>query len=654
MPEKIIDGECILDNSLRLKLWTFIKEYKRVVGDDIFFFDLVENPDELDKYINIATTQGDATLRNVVGDLNKLIRRNNLTEGYRESAKSYRNLLESKLSKGALTFLDREELDNKASVGLLTTDEKTNIEKDVYLSRGKSGSIYWEAELRRSFRKLFDINGNIKEHEKLRLVDTYVAESRISLLIFESIFGEEKDKKVLFESSSVNKKNKLWRTSAAGIIILTILSVGVYSNYTENKANTDNVLAQPNVYRPATVVVSGAITFDTTWYAETSYVLSGPVFVEGNAILTIEPGTQIKGGFESGLIITKDAKINANGTKDAPIVFTSAKPEGERERGDWGGLVLLGNARINQGINSIEGISKNDVRGQFGGNNDSDSCGVLEYVRIEFAGLEVFKDNELNGLTMGGCGRETVVSHVQVHRAYDDGIEMFGGNADLKNIVITGARDDSLDWDMGWSGRVQFMVIQQYDDAGDNGFEADNWKDDHQAEPRSNPTMYNVTMIGASNPQKPQRAMNLRRGTAGSFHNFIIMGHTGEFLDIRDEVTADLALSGEIQFSHSFIYDVGRDGEIFSDEKDDDNGLIEEEFIRSQKAILFDVNPLLLPPQNQVRPNAIPRANSPVKNGPVAFPRGSFWDNTVDYAGAIEPSSTNDSWLSGWTDYPEK
>jgi len=645
-----------MDNRIRVKLWAFTEEFKRVTGDDLLFFDLIEKPEELDNYINVAAAQNDSVLNNIVAQLNDLRAKAGVglvcsTDLNDRGAKKYLRLLDSKLAKGSIDFLDREELDNIASDWGLTVDKKNIIENDLYLSRGNNEGINWEAELARNFRRLFEANGSLNKNKKLKLIDIYVKDGRVSLLTFENILLAEKDKKLLF--GPVNTKRSHWSMTIVGAICVAVLSIVIYINSVKNTLNT-TVDSAITPTRPAEVIVSGAITFDMTWYAGTTYILSGPVFVEGDSVLTIEPGTQIKGGFGSGLIITKSAKINARGSKDAPIVFTSAKPEGERDRGDWGGLVLLGNAKVNQGISSIEGVAKHDVRGQFGGVNDRDSCGVLEHVRIEFAGLEVFKDNELNGLTMGGCGSETVVNHVQVHRAYDDGIEMFGGNADLKNIVITGARDDSLDWDMGWSGRVQFMIVQQYDDAGDNGFEADNWKDDHNAKPISNPTMYNVTMIGAKNPKKPQRAMNLRRGTAGSFHNFIIMGHTNEFLDIRDRATANLARNGQIQFSHSFVYGVGHDGNVFSDEKDDDNGFVEEAFIRAQESMLFGINPLLFSPQGKGLPNAVPRANSPVKNGLlVSFPEDSFWDGTVDYAGAIEPGTKSNTWLSGWTAYPE-
>ncbi|HBL87913.1 MAG TPA: hypothetical protein DD399_14085, partial [Alcanivorax sp.] len=139
----------------------------------------------------------------------------------------------------------------------------------------------------------------------------------------------------------------------------------------------------------------------------------------------------------------------------------------------------------------------------------------IEYARIEFAGFEVYANNELNGLTLGGCGSGTIVRHVQVHRSLDDGVEMFGGTADLRHVLITGAGDDSLDWDWGWRGRVQFLIDQQHPNSGDNAFEADNNGNQHDAEPMSEPVMYNVTLVSPRSHTRHHRAMTLREGTGG-------------------------------------------------------------------------------------------------------------------------------------------
>ena len=165
------------------------------------------------------------------------------------------------------------------------------------------------------------------------------------------------------------------------------------------------------------VLVRGPIVETTTWKTGRTYRLDGLVFVEAGARLLVEPGVTVLGGPGAALIVTRDASIHARGTEDEPIVFTSARPEGSRASGDWGGVVLLGNAPLNRERANVEGIPRNDGRGIFGGKDRRSNCGVLEYVRIEFAGYPIGADNELNGLTLGGCGSETLVRHVQTNGA---------------------------------------------------------------------------------------------------------------------------------------------------------------------------------------------------------------------------------------------
>lgn len=154
-----------------------------------------------------------------------------------------------------------------------------------------------------------------------------------------------------------------------------------------------------------TVHIDHDISQNTTWRAQRTYVLETDVFVHGGARLTIEPGTRILGEHGSSLIVTSDSQLLARGTRDAPIVFTSAREPGERARGNWGGVVLLGADRTNEAFTRVEGVDGRDIRGQFGGQIETGSCGELTFVRIEYAGYEAFPGNELNGLTLGVAGR---------------------------------------------------------------------------------------------------------------------------------------------------------------------------------------------------------------------------------------------------------
>lgn len=401
------------------------------------------------------------------------------------------------------------------------------------------------------------------------------------------------------------------------------------------------------------VRISTDITSDAVWETGRRYVLEDTIFVE-NAQLTIEPGVTVEGESGSALIVTPSAKLFARGSRNQPVVFTSSKQPGQRARGDWGGVVLLGNAPVNQPNAAIEGVPESDSRGQFGGNDEQHSCGVMQYTRIEFAGFEVYQNNELNGLTLGGCGSNTIIQHVQVHRALDDGIEMFGGTVDLKNILVTGAADDSIDWDWGWRGRVQFAIIQQHRDAGDNAFEGDNNGSSHSAVPRSEPTFYNVTLYGNGRSAKEHRAILLREGSGGHFHNMIIDSFAIEALDTRDEVTA-LVGTGALTFSHNLLANNGRLGNltIVNETDDDDFGFNEELWMRSpEHRNTIQVETSLQPSVNsESSPHFRPRgsAQSMTAKRP---PKSEFFDESAMYPGAVNPRATS-TWLEGWVAYPE-
>ena len=245
---------------------------------------------------------------------------------------------------------------------------------------------------------------------------------------------------------------------------------------------TSAVGVTPETFKPV-VVISADITANTTWSANNVYELNGTIFVRNNATLTIPAGTLIKSNATAAsLIVTRGAKLNAIGTASSPIVFTSKNAAGSRNRGDWGGIVLLGKGRynINNGVNYIEGISQT-VETQFGGGltpTNDDNSGTLKYVRIEYAGYVFSPNNELNGLTMGACGSGTTIDYVQVSYSNDDSFEWFGGSVDCKHLVALAGLDDDFDTDNGYNGRVQFgLSIKDpsgFDISTSECFESDN------------------------------------------------------------------------------------------------------------------------------------------------------------------------------------
>ncbi|WP_290524758.1 hypothetical protein [Alcanivorax sp.] len=403
-------------------------------------------------------------------------------------------------------------------------------------------------------------------------------------------------------------------------------------------------------------VVTGPLTGTHTWTANTTWILDGIVYVEDGS-LTIEAGTRIEGRPGSALVITRGANLFARGQQSAPIVFTSNQAMGTRTAGDWGGVVMLGSAPVNVQDAQIEGIPHGDTRGQFGGTDAASSCGVMEYTRIEYAGFEVYANNELNGLTLGGCGSNTIIRNVQVHRALDDGIEVFGGTVNLKHVVITGAGDDSLDWDMGWRGNVQFLVAQQHPNLGDNAFEGDNLKANPDASPVSEPTLYNLTLISPRSHEKYHRAMTLKVGTGGHFHNVIIDGFSGETIDIKGAETVQRLTDGQLTFNSMMVHKVGSRGLTFFDaenlDSDDDGGFDERRYFQSSAVnAQFGTDPLLTRDAYSLsHPDFAPGARSPARNGASSIPQGEFWDEAADYLGAIRPGSVQ-NWTDDWTSYP--
>ncbi len=287
-----------------------------------------------------------------------------------------------------------------------------------------------------------------------------------------------------------------------------------------------------------TITVSTDITTSTTWSGVV--FLQNKVYVKNNATLTIQPGTVILGDkvTQGSLIVTRGAKLNAIGTVSQPIVFTSNQALGSRAPGDWGGVVLLGLAKNNQpgGVANIEGIVPTTDT-QYGGSFDTDNSGTIKYVRIEFAGIALEPNKEINGITFGSVGSGTTVDYVQVTLSGDDAFEWFGGTVNCKHLIAYRSVDDDFDTDFGFRGKVQFGLIIRDKDLSDaigdsNGFESDNDAAGSIAQPKTRPIFSNITLVGAKGNgtltlpvgEKHERAFRLRRNTATSIFNSIATG----------------------------------------------------------------------------------------------------------------------------------
>lgn len=275
-------------------------------------------------------------------------------------------------------------------------------------------------------------------------------------------------------------------------------------------------------------ILEGRIITSRTLRAGTTYKLRGIVYVTSGAILTIEPGTKIVGeaGKNGALVITRGAKIIADGTADKPIVFTSE--EAVPARGNWAGLVVLGQAPTNasfngaDGIGEIEGgINNSDGLGLYGlgmSSNIADNSGILRYVRIEYAGYAFLPDKEVNGLTLGGVGNQTIVDHVQVSYANDDSFEWFGGSVNCKHIIAYRGLDDDFDSDNGFNGKIQFGIAMRDPQIADisrsEAFECDN-----DANGSDRKTYLNAIPVSANNP-----VAILPTKTSAVFSNMTLVG----------------------------------------------------------------------------------------------------------------------------------
>jgi hypothetical protein len=338
----------------------------------------------------------------------------------------------------------------------------------------------------------------------------------------------------------------------------------------------------------AQVTVTGNITADRTFYADTVYVLNGYVKVRAGATLHIQPGTRIVGDTTvdgSSLWITRGGKIDARGTAAAPIVFTSQRAPGNRKPGDWGGLIFVGNALDNRsaggGVTSIftegpTGSGQNVAENYGGGTDPNDNSGYMRYVRVEFAGFAVVIDQELNAYSFYAVGRGSDFQYLQAMSGLDDSFEFFGGSVDTKYTVSYESGDDHYDWTEGHNGRHQFLIaLQTYQPtprtgAGffsqdPHGFEGDGCESDkpgcptYLVGPLSEPVWANFTLIGTGPGVftgagtlgfKDANATVLRRGTGVTMVNGVIARFQGIGLNVRDLATDSLRMRDSLTIAN--------------------------------------------------------------------------------------------------------
>jgi hypothetical protein len=439
-----------------------------------------------------------------------------------------------------------------------------------------------------------------------------------------------------------------------------------------------------------TITVSGRINADTIFRKQNTYVLKGLVYIVGNHTITIEEGTVIKGSYSgadvAGLVITRGSKIVAKGTPIEPIVFTSASPN--PASGDWAGIVILGSASINTAYNGINGLfqAEGGIDNSFGDGlagsgdaaypapNDNDSSGVLQYVRIEYAGYAFQPDKEINSLTMAGVGRKTVIDHVQVTYAKDDAYEWFGGTVNCKYLIAYKTQDDDFDTDNGWSGQVQFGLIVRdslvADISRSEGMESDNNSSGSTVAPQTRGVFSNLTVLGPraaltniGNPLYLAGAQIRRNSSISIFNSAFLGWPIGVLIDAKLGRPTDLNISdSNLRIQNTIIagcnvpvqYDASTSAPTGSTTASMQAWFLNPFYGNSILATVEDVR--LTRPFDYDSPDFQPFGTSPLNTGAnFTHPKltGGQGNNTVSavtFRGAIAPGGGADAnWHKGWT-----
>ena len=450
------------------------------------------------------------------------------------------------------------------------------------------------------------------------------------------------------------------------------------------------------------VRVTADITANTTWTSENIYQLTRIISVANGATLTIQPGTRIIGEnitagqapVVTALFVLRGARIIANGTRTAPIVMTSAAAEGQRAAGDWGGLIIVGNARSNRtGRTVVEGPPPADTVSWNGGNNDNDNSGEYRYIRVEFAGAAAQLNVELNSFSMYAVGNATRMEYLQAVRGLDDMFEWFGGTVDGRYLVSYESGDDHFDAAEGYRGRNQFLSALQTGprvppragnpgalSAEQSGFEVDGCgsasgtcAQGFNSTPYSMPVFANFTVVGPGPGVLPVRSggdgglgANIRRGTGGVWMNGVITRWPEAAISLFDPETNQRLTEDSLNIRNLVLADNNRNFDaVGANNRFGQESKFENAQIRTATTAghtLFTNLPAAnVPVTNGFALDWRPATGSPLREGgtgatlPGRIPNrvGNFFGGTLQgttYIGAVDPAAT-DPWYAGWTVY---
>ena len=331
------------------------------------------------------------------------------------------------------------------------------------------------------------------------------------------------------------------------VTLITILSIfslhaqqqpkGIVGN-TNWLNNWTNFNPAKTEYNEATNIIAGTIDKDTRLTKRNTYQLVGVVYVTNNAVLTIEPGTVIRGDDKTcgTLVITNGAKIMAEGLETDPIVFTSNKEMIERKPGDWGGIILLGKAPINTlgGLHTLP-FDLEPMLNHYGGQDPDDNSGILKYVRVEFAGRKLSSLKELNGISLAAVGRKTVLSNIQVSYSNDDSFESYGGDLVMNNLISYRTTDDDFDFTQGVQCNINNSIAIRHpfssDVSGSRCFEVDSYDKIGNTDMSKKLTKIdasNITLVNLeeNNQGLVRESVYVRENTFFNLSNTIVSGFT--------------------------------------------------------------------------------------------------------------------------------
>ena len=436
---------------------------------------------------------------------------------------------------------------------------------------------------------------------------------------------------------------------------ITLIAFATFSCQDDDPAASPEVKSYTLSEQSGVTWLEGTVDVNLTLSGAKKYMLKGFVYVKAPAVLTIEPGTIIKGDQTSNatLIIEQGARIMAEGTAAQPIVFTSAKAKGGRAAGNWGGIIVLGKAPTNLGANArIEG----GVDRPYGGTDVNDNSGVLKYVRIEYSGIAFQPDNEINGLTLGGVGNGTTIDYVQVSFNGDDAFEFFGGTVNAKHLIAFKTVDDMFDTDNGFSGKLQFLVGLSNPNVADasssNGFESDGDSQGSDATPKTSATFSNVSLFGPKATSSTtanslfKRAMHVRRNSNIAVHNSLFAGWPeGLLLDgTKSQVNAT---AGTLKMQNVVIAGTPAGKELLAESGSSFDVAAWFNAAANNNAVVAENATLNIAAAfNQNNPDFRPGAGSALLTG-ASFTGMDAFFTTVAYKGAF---GTED-WTAGWTNW---